>query len=292
MEPFRLACNAMACRFEIALYGDSPMRLRAAAQEALAEVERLDALLSRFRGSSELSGVNTRAADEPVRITPELFGLLLECRQLHELTAGAFDITVGPLMECWRFREEAPCPPDEMALSAALARVGMRNVLLDPDTCTVRFAHPGMSLDLGGIGKGYAVACAADVLRELEIPGALLHAATSSVYAIGAPPEEEAWQVAVRNPHGETEPPVILALRDCGLSVSGVHGRGFTYAGHYYGHVLDPRTGRPSQGPPQAAVVHPSPVVAEALSTALLIGGKELAAHLQRSIPEATLHLF
>ena len=191
----------MATRFEIVLYGKDPVSLRAAGEEALDEVERLDHQLSPYRSTSEVCSLNARAAREPVRVSPALFQLLEHAKRLTEETAGAFDITIAPLMECWGLRDQISGRiPQPKELAQARAKVGMHLVQLDPKNFSVRFAQEGVMLDFGAIGKGYAIERAANLLREAGITSALLHGGTSTVYALGTPPDEEAWNVAVENP--------------------------------------------------------------------------------------------
>src|SRR2546423_7812480 len=215
MSSVRLALPARATRFEIVLQGEGPASLRAAAEEAFEEIERSEAHLSQFRTGSEIANLNARAAQEPVRVTPPLFALLQHCRKLHHETGGAFDITVAPLLRCWGFRDATGHLPEPEALAEARGKVGMNLVQLNPDDFTVRFTRDGVMLDLGAIGKGYAIERAAEILREAGVSSALLHGGTSTVQAIGHPPDGGSWKVAVANPLG-TAPP--LASRDAAPS--------------------------------------------------------------------------
>jgi thiamine biosynthesis lipoprotein len=275
-----LALHAMATRFEVVLAGDDPVRLRAAGEEALREVERLEARLSLFRPGSEISDLNTRAAQEPVRVAPDLFALLALAQELTQGTQGAFDITVAPLVRCWGFMGGSGRMPPAEEIAEARARVGMHLVELDAAARTVRFARPGVMLDLGAIGKGYAVDQAVEILREAGVESALVHGGTSTVYGLGRPPEGEAWMVAVEESGGEgrepghRQPSQQVALRDRALSVSAVWGKSFQAEGKVLGHVLDPRLGQPVTGAKMAAVVLPSATETDALSTALLVLGK------------------
>lgn len=277
--PITVARLAMATRFEIALHGEDPVSLRAAAEEALSEIERLEAQLSLFRPSSEIARVNARGAREPVRVSPPVFRLLEQAARLGAESGGAFDITVGPLMQHWGFRGGAPGAPDAAALAAVRSRVGMHLVELDPADFTVRLRCEGVTLDLGAIGKGYAVGVAAAVLREAGVTSALLHGGTSTVMAIGHPPGAEAWPVAVARPApaGSAEPSrellAVVPLRDEALSVSAAWGRAVEAGGQTHGHVLDPRTGQPTRGAGLAMVALPDATETDALSTALLVLG-------------------
>lgn len=291
----------MGTRFELVLCGDDPVFLRAAGEEALDEVDRLEAQLSFYRPDSELSGINARAAAEPVAVEPRFFALLERIASLSAATDGAFDVTVAPLMRCWGFVSGTGRPPDPEALTEARRRVGMRNVAMDPAARTVRFRVPGMSLDLGAVGKGYAVERAVALLRQAGVTAALLHAGTSTVAALGAPPGADAWTVAIRRPPPAstreerqaegavpTAPHLGLArLHDRALSVSGAHGKSFTLDGRRYGHVIDPRTGHPVQGALLAALITHSPTDGDALSTALLTLGAAGLPPLQRHDPTA-----
>ncbi len=290
MHTVTLARHAMATRFEIVLHGDNLAALRSAGEEALDEVDRLENQLSLYRPGSEIAQVNARAAREPVRVTPEVFKLLEQAQQLHQATGGAFDVTIAPLVRCWGFMAAKGKIPASEELAAARACVGMSHVQLDDRFFTVRFTREGVMLDLGAIGKGYAVGQAAELLRAAGVTRALIHGGTSTVFAIGRPLEAEAWKVAIERPPGsEQEPespatsadeedhawPQPVSLCDEALSVSAVWGRQFVADGKTLGHVLDPRTGYPVDRARLAAVVLPSATEADALSTALLVLGKE-----------------
>lgn len=268
----------MNTRFEIVLHGDDPVALRAAGEEALDEIERLEARLSLFRPTSEIAAVNARAAREPVRVTPTVFALLQHASRLHDETNGAFDITIAPLLRCWGLLgSSAGRVPSTEELAAVRAEVGMHLVHLNSRDSTVRFAREGVVLDLGAIGKGYAVDRAAEILRDAGVTSAILHGGTSTAYAIGHPPDAEAWLVAVDAPPPATDGPrKILAavpLKNESMSVSAVWGKLFQAHGRTYGHIIDPRRGQPADNAVLAAVVLPSATETDALSTALLICG-------------------
>lgn len=269
----------MATRFEIVLHGDNPAALRAAGEEALRLVEQLEAQLSLFRASSEVAHLNARAAREPMRVTPALFALLQQAQKLHAESGGAFDITIAPLVRCWGFMGGDGRMPRLEEVAEARAKVGMGLLQLSPGDFTVRFAREGVMLDLGAIGKGYAVERAAEVLREAGVTSALLHGGTSTVQAIGQPPGEEFWKIAIETPSPSLDtPPSLLAtvpLKDEAMSVSGVWGNSFQVGARTFGHIIDPRTGEPALGTVLAAVVLPSATETDALSTALLTLGSE-----------------
>ena len=268
----------MATRFELVLHGENTSSLRAAGEEALAEVERLENQLSLYRPGSEIAQVNARAAYEAVRVSPEVFSLLQHAAKLSAETGGAFDITIAPLVRCWGFMGANGKMPTPEEVVEAREKVGMRHVQLDVSNRTVRFARKGVMLDLGAIGKGYAVERGAEILREAGVTSALFHGGTSTVYAIGHPPGDDAWKVAFDAPPSSSDilfPKLPdMRLRDEAMSVSAIWGRSFQSDGKAFGHVINPRTGQPVASARLSAVVLGSATETDALSTALLTLGQ------------------
>ena len=281
--PLCLAIEAMATRFELVLPladaspkgGRHEIGSHETAQEALAEIARLESHLSCFRPASDVSWINAHAGHRAVKVAPALFSLLERCVAVSEATEGAFDITVGPLMRAWR------TDPRRLAAETRTS-VGYQHLRLDPRASTIRFGRPGMSIDLGAAGKGYAVDCAIEILREHGVASALLHGGTSSVHAVGAPPGTNGWKIAWRLPDS---PARTIALRDGALSVSAPHGKTVTRGGLVFGHVLDPRTGAPVRSTSSALVIGARSFECDALSTALLVLGAEWLPTLRARFP-------
>jgi thiamine biosynthesis lipoprotein len=268
----RLALHAMGTRFELVLEGDgdgpaAEAHLRAVGEEALAEVEQIDARLSLFRRDSLLSHIRRHAATQPVKVDPDTFALFELCRDVCEATGGAFDPTVAPLMRAYGLHGEETHSP-QLSLEDARTRVGWkRRVGLLTSPCRVVFHAPGTAIDLGGVAKGHALDLAAEVLREAGIARALLHGGTSTVVAIGHPLEREGWPIALGPGPGA---PQVLLCDDC-LAVSAPGARSVQHEGRQVDHVLDPRGGRPAHGALVAATLSVSAAEADAWSTALLV---------------------
>lgn len=293
----------MATRFELVLHGRDPVALRAAGEEAFREIEALEERLSIFRPASELSRANLLAARQPVRLSPPVFELLVQAKRLWLETGGAFDLTIGPLLRAWGFLGGPGHWPDAEEWARARTVTGMHLVLLDASERTVSFAQEGVMLDPGAIGKGYALDTAVDVLREAGVESALIHGGTSTVYGLGRPPQADHWAIAIQPPDPEAfglrqdlkvlpqealDSPAGLAvvrLINQALSVSAISGKCFVHEGRTYGHILDPRTGQPADRTVLAGLVLPSATEADALSTALLVGGPEQSAELERLRP-------
>jgi thiamine biosynthesis lipoprotein len=273
---------AMACRVEITLSsedaGDVP-----AAREALDEADRLEAALTVFHDTSEVARVNARAADEPVAIGRELFGLLQLSRELHVRTEGAFDVTAAPLTRRWGFLGRQGCVPDSSELAEARACVGMEGVTLDAINRSVRFDRKGMELNFGGIGKGYVLDRMGRLARRRGMRHALLSAGASSIVAIGG--RGDGWAIDLRPLRAERRV-ARLSLRDGAVGTSGAGEQFFEAGGLRYGHVLDPRTGAPASGVLGASVIAQSGAVADALSTAFLVGGPDLAERYCAAYPQ------
>ena len=266
----------MGCSATVRVCGSNTSALRLAVAAALDEIDRLDLLLSNYRRDSPLSRLNREAATRPVAVEPELFDFVALCLRWSRDSDGAFDATVGPLMRAWGFFRDEGRVPDQDALRRARAAVGYRHVVLDPAAGTVRFDRTGVELDPGGLGKGYAVDKAVEVLRRRGIASALVNLGGSSVYGLGRPPGGSAWEVGIHAP-GSEQVASTVRLHDGALSVAGNDRRSFEKDGVRYGHVMDPRTGRPAQGVLGVAVLSGSATDGDALDDVLLVEGPEAA---------------
>jgi thiamine biosynthesis lipoprotein len=264
----------MACRFEILLDGEDASGVEAA-RDALDEADRIEAALTVFRETSEISRLNRTAADGAARVDQEIFALLRTCARLHAATEGAFDITSTPLSRCWGFlRREGRLPSPE-AIEAARVCVGMAGVEFDPRASTVRFRRAGVALNLGSIGKGYALDRMARRMRGRGVRDALVSAGGSSAVAMGG--GAAGWSVDVRSRQVRKEHLARLSLTEGAMATSGAGEQFVEVEGRRYGHVIDPRTGWPASGVVSVTVVAAEAALCDALSTAFLIGGPDLA---------------
>jgi len=287
--------SAMACEFEIVLNAGEYPEGPEVALRALDTVEQLEAQLTVYRDSSEASQLNALAASEPAVVAENLFALLSQAVQLGADTAGAFDITAGPLSKVWGFYRRAGRVPGEEELRAALERVGHRYLELDPQQRSVRFLREGVEINLGAIGKGYALDCCAALLTAAGIGDFLLHGGTSSILArgsrAGGREGDRGWTVALRHPFRPEQRLAEFRLRDRALGTSGSAAQHFFHQGKRYGHILDPRTGQPADAVVSATVLAPTAALADALSTAFYVLGAEGAAHYCATHPEVSAWL-
>jgi FAD:protein FMN transferase len=271
--------DAMGSTYSVALYGYDRLQMEAAAEAAFDEVRRMDDLLSNYKPDSEWSRVNRLAAQGPVPVSRELYDLLAACLDYSRRSEGAFDISVGPLMKVWRFYKGSGHLAHKAEVMAALTRVGYRHVQLDPVRMTVRFDRPGVELDPGGIGKGYAVDRMVEILRNKGIKIAFVSGSYSSIYGLGAPPNEpRGWQVKIRDPRDERKTVETLYLKDMSVSTSGSYEKFFRAEGRIYSHLMDPRTGYPAPGMLSVSVVAPRTLDSEAWCKPFFINGRAWAA--------------
>jgi len=181
-------------------------------------------------------------------------------------------------MKVWGFYKGTGRLPHRAEVRAALDRVGYRNIVLDGANRTVRFARPGVELDPGGIGKGYAVDRMIEVLKQYGIRTALVSASGSSIYGLGAPPGEKGWKVQIRDPKDQSKSVAEVYLKDESMSTSGNYEKFFRAEGKIYSHIMDPRTGWPAQGVLSVSVVAPRTLDSEAWTKPLFVNGRAWAA--------------
>ena len=276
--------NAMACEFEISLNMHQYPQAGSAVSEAFQLLDQLEDQMTVYRSHSEISRINQRAATETVTVEAHLFQLLVEAVQIFEKTGGAFDITAGQLTKLWNFDRRAGRLPLPEEIAATLDRVGCSQLRLDPKTRSIEWKRNGVEINLGGIGKGYALDRIASLLQERGIANFVIHGGQSSVLAHGNSTVIEesedtqpkhGWTIGISHP---TLPDIRLAkihLRNRALGTSGTARQGFFHQGKRYGHILDPRTGWPATETLSSTVIASSAAHADALATAFYVMSTE-----------------
>jgi thiamine biosynthesis lipoprotein len=274
----RLGSRAMATTFEVVVPFDTPAA-QEAGREAFDLLAALEEQMTVYRDTSEVSRLNRLAWRRAVRVESRLFDLLTLAARIHAASEGAFDITAGAIIKAWGFYRGPRRVPTEAKLAEAMARVSMQHVELDEQRRTVRYHRPGLEINLGSIGKGYALDRLGELLaKRWKIPAMLLHGGSSSVYAKGNPHHDgRGWRVRIRHPWMPNRFLADVWLRDQALGTSAATFQFLEHEGKKLGHILDPRTGWPASGLASVSVIAPTAAEADALSTAFYVGGIEVA---------------
>ena len=256
-------------------HGDAPA-LRSAMQQAFVEMERLEALMSRYRADSDVARLAAAAGRHPVAVAPEVMAVLHSAQRLHRDSGGAFDATVGAL-RAWRFEPGSQAVPQAADIAHALRLVDMRHLHLDARAGTAYLARPGMALDLGGVAKLPILQAGLRVLESAGVGDALINGG-GDVLAIGQMPQGRPWRVGVRDPLAPAQLLGVLALQGRGVvASSGDYERGFVRHGRRLHHVLNPRTGWPTEGVPGVALQARDVEAVNGWGTALMVQGPSAA---------------
>ena len=266
--------DAMACRFEIVFNAGEVSDATAIAVDCLDLVDEIEDRITVYRDTSELARLNATAADGWQPVSADLLPLLLQARDLHGRTGGAFDMAAGALVRTWGFLRRQGRTPSAEELAQSRAAAGMHLVELDEAGSRVRFGRPGVELNPGAIGKGWAIDRVMERLRDAGVESALVHGGSSSVRAMGGQGTgRRSWPVGMRHPLRPGRRLATVQLEDKALGTSGSDTQFFIERGRRLGHILDPRTGVPAEGVLSATVVAATAAEADSLSTALYVLG-------------------
>jgi thiamine biosynthesis lipoprotein len=272
----------MGTRIRVELAAEDATKGAAAIDAVMAEMRRIDMLMSHYKPESELSQINQRAATEAVPVERELFDLLKLSLHFSEITDGAFDITYAGVGRLYDYRLHIK--PTEAQIQAALPSVNWRNLILDPDKLTVKFARPGMRIDVGGIGKGYAVDRSIAILQGLGFNHALVTAGGDS--RIIGDRDGHPWIIGIRHPDDPNKIVTRLPLEDTAMSTSGDYYRYFDVNGVRYHHIIDPHTGHSASRVRSATILGPTATETDGLSKTAFVLGAEKTLEIINRMPK------
>ncbi len=278
---FRETKLLMGTTVEITVRGEDKALAGQAVEQAFREIEKVDNLMSTFKADSEISLINREGDRRPIKVSRDTFRVIRESLRLSEQSAGAFDISVAPLITLWRTAKKNKQLPGPGKLKETLALVGYRNIVIDEEKRTVGFRKKGMRINLGGIAKGYAVDRAVAKLRERGIKRAIVNAG-GDLYLLGRPPEKDFWTIGLRHPGKKGKILGSIQARDEAIVTSGNYENYFTLDGKRYGHILDPRTGKPVEGILSVTVLAKDAFRADGLATAIFVLGPKKGLDLAR----------
>lgn len=277
LQRYRYAEIRMGVAVQIIVYAPSDGAARAGCRAAFDRLEAIEQIASDYRPSSELMQLVGHQPGQPVPLSDELWTLLSRSQALAAQTNGAFDVTVGPLVQLWRSARRTHTLPNQVDLDEALTRCGYEKLQLDPETRTASLAVAGMRLDLGGIAKGYGADEALAVLRSHGLDHALVQAGGEAVVG-AAPPGLAGWRLELPAP--DDEEPVVIALHDAAVASSGDTQQYVEFDGVRYSHIVDPQTGLGLTTRAMAVVVAPDGLTADSLATAACVLGPQAGTEL------------
>lgn len=281
LKPFTDEKFLMDTLIQVTVYSDDEQKGKEALTKAFAEFERIDKLTDRFpkdgeitAASSDVIRINENAGIRPVQVSTDTINIIQRSLYYAHLSGGSFDITIGPIMDLWGFGKNEQHIPSDEQIKETLSLVDYRKVIVDPNNGTVYLQKPGMSLDFGGVAKGYATEEAAKILRELGIKHALINAG-GNVYALGAKPDGTPWRVGVRDPLNGNGIIAVLSVKDTSVVTSGDYERYFEEGGVRYSHIIDPSTGKQARDLMQTTVITESSTDADILNKPLFVLGRQ-----------------
>ena len=266
----------MGTILEFRLYCNDKEVCDKAILEAYSEVKRLDDIFSNYKNNSVLSRVNSFAGDGRISVPPEFIELTSRAIFFSGLTDGAFDITVGKAIEIWSVGEQKNLMPNRDEIQKAQDCIGFGKIKLYPMEKQIELESPCLSLDFGGIGKGYALDRAVRILRSYGIKRGIVNFG-GNIYAMQPPPGEDGWDVGIRHPRDEDEVLTLLKVEDVAVSTSGDYERYFEVNGRRFSHIIDPRDGLPAESVPSVTVIAKDATDADALSTAFSVMKRDKA---------------
>ncbi len=273
----------MGTRIAVEVWHEDPVAAAAAIDAVIAEMHRIDELMSVYKPESRLSEVNRDAASRPVKVEPELARLIARALEFSELSNGAFDITYASVGYLYDYR--AHKRPTEAEIQAALPSINWRHVVVDLDASTVRFLKPGVRVDLGGIAKGHAVDAGIAILAARGITHGTVTAGGDS--RILGDRRGRPWIVGIRHPDDRNQVIARIPLEDAAISTSGDYERFFDEDGVRYHHIIDPKTGKSPHGVRSVTVIAPTSTLAEGLTKSVFIMGPVPGLALVESQPDS-----
>ena len=277
----------MGTLVKITVYAATADDARAAFRAGFDRIGDLDETLSDYKPDSELSRITERAAKLPVRLSDDLFTVLAASQKLAEETGGAFDVTQGPVIRLWREARKTGRVPEGEALAAAREHTGFRHMHIDARAHTVMFDMPGMALDVGANGKGYAASEALNAITKLGVRSALV-AVSGDLAFSGAPPDKRGWRIQIHTGDPQTiGVPATVELTNAAVSTSGASEQHLDAGGHRYSHVIDPASGMALVTDITVTVIASHGLEADGLDTAASVLGRERGLALIESHPGA-----
>jgi len=266
-------CKLMGNRFELSVVTDNEFLGNTWIDKGIAEIQRIEKLLTTFSDDSETNRVNQQAGSAPVQVSQETFDLIQRSIRISNITQGAFDITYGSIdKRLWNFDQQMTALPDKDTAKRMVRLIDYRNIILDNENCTVFLKEKGMRIGFGGIGKGYAAERAKYIMKQAGAEGGVVNA-SGDLTTWGKQPDGNNWTVGIVNPNRKSEVFSYLDVSDMAVATSGNYEKYVIINGKKYSHTIDPRTGYPVTGIKSVTIITTNAEIADAMATPVMIMG-------------------
>ena len=273
---YKNVVKLMGNRFEISVVADDKEYAEQCIASAVAEIQRIEKLLTTFDEKSQTNFINKNAGIVPVKVDQEMFDLIQRSKKISTITQGSFDITYGSIdKSLWNFDGTMTALPDPQTAKALVRLINYKNVILDEDRCTVLLKEKGMRIGFGGIGKGYAAEKAKQVLLKKGIESGIVNAA-GDLTAWGTQPDGRAWTIGIADPNSARNTFSYLEITNTSIATSGNYEKFVMIEGKKYSHTIDPKTGLPVRGIKSVTIISPNAELADAMATPVMIMGTKV----------------
>ncbi len=275
----------MGSAFELAILSNDSVFAEEQLQIGLAEIKRLEDLLSEFLPESDTSKINQKAAETPVKIDTETFDLIQRCQGISSLSQGYFDITAAALKSLFQFKNNDFSMPSLSTIQSALQKVGFRKIQLDSTDKSIRFLVPEMKISFAAVGKGYASDAVKKIWKKNGVKNGFINA-SGDMNVLNNLEKPHPWKVAIANPDNKNEAVLTVPLENFSIATSGDYEQHFTYKNIRYSHNINPLTGYPISGIKSVSVISPSAELSDALATAVYTMGIKKGLSFIQQLPQ------
>ncbi|WP_047245615.1 FAD:protein FMN transferase [Maribacter thermophilus] len=265
----------MGSRFDITVVANDSVTANGYISDAVAEITRIEKLISSWDKNSQTSEINRNAGIKPVKVAPELYALIKRAIGISKLTDGAFDISYASMDRIWKFDGSMTVMPSKEEIKSSVAKVGFQNIVLNDEERSVFLKLPGMKIGFGAIGKGYAADMAKKLLMSKGVVAGIINA-SGDMNTWGKQPNGNDWKVAITNPLDKNKVFALLPITNGAVVTSGNYEKYVNFNGKRYSHIIDPRSGYPSSGIISVTVFAPKAELADALATSVFVMGKDI----------------
>ncbi|MCT4322519.1 FAD:protein FMN transferase [Elizabethkingia anophelis] len=275
----------MGSRFQITLVDKDSISAEQNIDKAVAEITRIENLISEWRPETQISQVNQNAGIKPIKVDKEVFDLTKKGIYFSKLTDGAFDISIVAMDKIWKFDDSMDELPSEQAIKESVRNVGYRNIILDSTNSTIFLKNPGMKIGFGSIGKGYAADKTRDLMKSMGVKAGIIDA-SGDISTWGTQPDGKPWAIGINNPFNDHKMAAILYFKENAVTTSGSYEKYTEIHGKRYSHIMNPKTGYPSTGLTSVTITGPNATMANGFSTSIMVLGEKEGLKLLKQFPE------